>query len=78
MILYSDTQLDEAWRYDCKQRSLRNLPWIERTVYENLFVKFLDAAIAGVEYIDLNIFIPIDYIESLDHNINLETGYTDD
>lgn len=78
MILYSENQLDEAWQYDCKQRSLKDRHWIARSVYENLFVHYLENIVNGEELINLDIHIPPEMLDSIDAAIDLETGYTDD
>ena len=78
MILYSENQLDEAWQYDCKQRSASGRHWIARSDYENLFVLYLDNMVSGEELINLDIYIPHHMLDSIDAVIDLETGYTDD
>lgn len=78
MILYSENQLDEAWQYDCKQRSLKDRHWIARSVYENLFVHYLENIVNGEELINLDIHIPPEMLDSIDEAIEFDTGYTDD
>jgi hypothetical protein len=79
MILYSEAQLDEAWQYDCKQRSLRDRHWISRSNYESLFVLYLDSVVSGDKLIKLDIYIPREMLASIDNTIDLEMeGYTDD
>lgn len=78
MILYSEAQLDEAWQYDCKQRSLRDRHWLARSDYENLFVLYLDNMVSGEKLIKLDIYIPPEMLDSIDAVIEVETGYTDD
>ena len=78
MILYSENQLDEAWQYDCKQRSAKDTNWIARSVYENLFVHYLENIVNGEELINLDIHIPPKMLDSIDEAIDLDTGYTDD
>tara|TARA_A100001015_G_scaffold264858_1_gene312773 strand:- start:646 stop:885 length:240 start_codon:yes stop_codon:yes gene_type:complete len=79
MILYSEAQLDEAWQYDCKQRSFRDRHWISRNDYENLFVLYLESVVSGDRLIKLDIYIPREMLASIDDTIDLEMeGYTDD
>lgn len=78
MILYSENQLDQAWQYDCKQRSAKGRHWISRADYENLFVLYLDSIVAGDKLIKLDIYIPQEMLDSIDDVVELETGYTDD
>jgi hypothetical protein len=78
MILYSENQLNEAWKYDCKKRSANGRHWISRTDYENLFVLYLDSIVSGDELIKLDIYIPQEMLDSIDEVVELEIGYTDD
>lgn len=73
MILYTEDQLDDAWHYDCKIRSSLNANWVTRSMYEKLFVCYLDAIIAGDRYIKLDIYIPDYILESIGREIDLET-----
>ena len=47
MLLYTEKQLDVAYRIDCKARTKSNLPWIKREefrpLYENLVEAFMIA-----------------------------------
>jgi len=47
MLLYTEKQLDVAYRIDCKARTKSNLPWIKREefrpLYENLIEAFMIA-----------------------------------
>lgn len=76
MILFTEEQLDEAWRYDCRIRSSFNAQWITRTQYEKLFVYYIDSLIAGEKFIKLDIHIPKNMLESIDYEIHLETEDT--
>jgi hypothetical protein len=46
MILYTEKQLEEAYKIDCKERAKQTLPWIKleefRGVYEELLEVYLN------------------------------------
>jgi len=73
MILYSEMQLDDAWQYDCRMRSLSDRMWITRTKYERLFVHYLQSVIDGDEFIKLDIYIPEHILDNMDQEIDIYT-----
>jgi len=56
MLLYTEKQLDKAYRIDCKARTKSNLPWIQREefrpLYETLVEAFMVAWNEDNPYID--------------------------
>ena len=73
MILYTENQLDDAWQYDCKMRTLSNRMWITRSKYEKLFVYYLQCLIDGDKFIKLDIHIPEDILNGMGESIDLYT-----
>ena len=43
MLLYTEKQLDVAYRIDCKARTLSNGPWVIREVFRPLYENLLEA-----------------------------------
>ena len=48
MLLYLETDLDNAYQIDCKERAKKDKPWIKReefrSLYENLIELYLQKA----------------------------------
>tara|TARA_R110000751_G_scaffold48633_1_gene108185 strand:+ start:255 stop:527 length:273 start_codon:yes stop_codon:yes gene_type:complete len=48
MLLYLETELDDAYKIDCKERTNKDKPWIKResfrSLYENLIELYLKRA----------------------------------
>ena len=43
MLLYTEKQLDQAYRIDCKARTKSNLPWIKREEFRPLYETLIEA-----------------------------------
>ena len=43
MLLYTEKQLDAAYRIDCKARTKSNLPWIKREEFRPLYETLVEA-----------------------------------
>jgi hypothetical protein len=43
MLLYTEKQLDVAYRIDCKARTLSNEPWVLRETFRPLYESLLEA-----------------------------------
>ena len=43
MLLYTEKQLDKAYRIDCKARTLSNEPWIQRENFRPLYEDLIEA-----------------------------------
>ena len=43
MLLYTEKQLDVAYRIDCKARTKSNLPWIKREEFRPLYETLVEA-----------------------------------
>ena len=78
MLLYTEAQLDDAWRYDCKIRTSKNKPWIDREEYRELFETLLDLEINTLSpeaqdlIRDIQIHIPQKMIDSIQSIIDTE------
>ena len=71
MIIYTETNLDLAWREDCKFRSKIGEEWLEREEYRRRFEAELDEYIAGLKQVeDLDIIIPKWITDIIDAEIN--------
>tara|TARA_E500000318_G_C3552094_1_gene209328 strand:- start:1080 stop:1328 length:249 start_codon:yes stop_codon:yes gene_type:complete len=78
MILYTEKQLEEAWRADCKKRSLNDSPWIKLEEYRSLFEACLDLKISGMDeqsryFLNtFNIHIPEKLLRGIQEIIDIE------
>jgi len=72
MILYTENQLDDAWKYDCKMRNSAGANWIPRGMYERLFVCYLEAIAGGDKFIKLDIHIPTYLLDTIGSDIVIE------
>lgn len=43
MLLYTEKQLDAAYRIDCKARTKSNLPWVKREEFRPLYETLVEA-----------------------------------
>jgi len=43
MLLYTEKQMDVAYRIDCKARTKSNLPWIQREEFRPLYETLVEA-----------------------------------
>tara|TARA_E500000318_G_scaffold19871_1_gene20575 strand:+ start:1097 stop:1336 length:240 start_codon:yes stop_codon:yes gene_type:complete len=79
MILYTEKNLDYAWRYDCKQRTKNNLAWLHREEFRFHFEKYLDTLVAGQNpkvSMTVKIYMPKEISEDIKNIIDLETDET--
>ena len=66
MLLYTEKQLDVAYRIDCKARTKCNEPWVKREDFRPLYEDLLESyMIAYSEYDILGKDIPEYLIESV-------------
>ena len=42
MLLYTEKQLDRAYRIDCKARTRNNSPWIKREKFRDLYEDLME------------------------------------
>lgn len=84
MILYTENQLDDAWRSYCKKQSSLDRPWMHRDKYRELFEACLDIEVAGMGdrtqyYLQtFDIEIPQEILESIRDTIDLELDLNDE
>lgn len=84
MILYSEDQLDNAWRSYCMKQSREDKPWMHRDRYRELFEACLDVQVAGFDdktqyYLEtFDIDIPPEILESIKDTIDLELELNDE
>jgi hypothetical protein len=43
MLLYTEKQMDVAYRIDCKARTKSNLPWIKREEFRPIYESLIEA-----------------------------------
>jgi hypothetical protein len=43
MLLYTEKQLDTAYRIDCKARTKSNLPWVKREEFRPMYETLVEA-----------------------------------
>ncbi len=75
LILYTEENLDYAWRYDCKQRTKDNLAWLHREEFRYHFEKYLDTLLAGQNpehYMLIKIYIPKQILDDIQTIIDTE------
>ena len=65
MIIYTEANLDLAWREDCKFRTSIGEEWLEREEYRRRFETELDDYIAGLST-KFSIIIPSWILETID------------
>jgi len=84
MILYTENQLDDAWRAYCKKQSKEDKPWMHREKYREIFEACLDIEVAGMGektqyYLQtFDVLIPAEILESIRDTIDLELELNDD
>ena len=76
MLLYTEKQLDVAYRIDCKARTLSNEPWVLRETFRPLYESLLEAYMVAYEDDILGRDIPEYLIQSV--NDLLESTITID
>jgi|TARA_S200002703_G_scaffold43415_1_gene37818 hypothetical protein len=67
MLLYTEKQLDVAYRIDCKARSQSNEPWIKREDFRPLYEDLIESYM--IAYKEDDIF-PTDIPEYLIDSVN--------
>ena len=80
MILYTEKQLEEAYRIDCKERAKQKLPWIKleefRGVYEELLEVYLNKSMNDltekVIYPQISEWLSAEIQKTLEFEIDLE------
>ena len=66
MLLYTEKQLDVAYRIDCKARTLSNEPWVSREDFRPLYENLLEAYMIAYDEDDiLGVDIPEYLIDSV-------------
>jgi hypothetical protein len=66
MLLYTEKQLDVAYRIDCKARTLSNEPWVQREDFRPLYENLLESYMVAYSEDDiLGIDIPEYLIDSV-------------
>ena len=75
LILYTEENLDHAWRYDCRKRSAQDVAWLRREEYRYHFERYLDNMIAGLDpefYLLIKIYVPPEIIADVQRIIDIE------
>ncbi|QDP51772.1 MAG: hypothetical protein GOVbin1578_35 [Prokaryotic dsDNA virus sp.] len=72
MILYSSSQIAEAWLYDCEMRHKLAQKTLSIEKYEMLFSKAFEDILCGKICVRLDIFIPKDMLNSVYSHYDLE------
>jgi hypothetical protein len=68
MLLYTEKQLDVAYRIDCKARTLSNEPWVSREDFRPLYENLLEAYMIAYDEDDiLGVDIPEYLIDSVNN-----------
>ena len=81
MLLYTEKQLDEAWRFDCKKRSQRGTNWLPREQYRDIFEAVLDMQIEDLNPTvqallqDVDIAIPKEMMDSIQDAIDIDLDH---
>jgi hypothetical protein len=66
MLLYTEKQLDVAYRIDCKARTRSNLPWIKREEFRPLYEDLVEAfMVAYDEDILLGADVPVYLLDAV-------------
>ena len=66
MLLYTEKQLDTAYRIDCKARTRSNLPWIKREEFRPLYEDLVEAfMVAYDEDILLGADVPVYLLDAV-------------
>ncbi len=78
MLLYTEKQLDKAYKIDCKARTRCNEPWIQREDFRPLYENLLESYMIAYSEDDiLGIDIPEYLIDSvndlLESTLTIET-----
>ena len=53
MLLYTEKQLDKAYRIDCKARTICNEPWIKREDFRPLYEDLIESYIVAYNADDI-------------------------
>ena len=60
MLLYLETDLDNAYKIDCKERTKKDKPWIQREEFRGLYEELIELY---MEKAQDHIFVDIDLEE---------------
>tara|TARA_R100000005_G_C4828752_1_gene106260 strand:- start:287 stop:514 length:228 start_codon:yes stop_codon:yes gene_type:complete len=50
MLLYTEKQLDKAYRIDCKSRTKSNNPWIQREDFRPIYERIIELYMKNENY----------------------------
>ena len=56
MLLYTEKQLDRAYRIDCKARTRNNTPWIKREKFRDLYEDLMEMYM--VQFDETQLLVP--------------------
>tara|TARA_R110002012_G_scaffold255110_1_gene434760 strand:+ start:1095 stop:1349 length:255 start_codon:yes stop_codon:yes gene_type:complete len=57
MLLYLETDLDNAYRIDCKERTKKDKPWVQREEFRGLYEELIELYIEKAKD---HIFVDVD------------------
>ena len=60
MLLYLETDLDNAYKIDCKERTKKDKPWIQREEFRGLYEELIELYIEKAKD---HVFVDIDLEE---------------
>ncbi len=58
MLLYLETDLDNAYQIDCKERTKKDKPWIQREEFRGLYEELIELYIEKAKdhiFVDINL-----------------------
>ena len=58
MLLYLETDLDNAYRIDCKERTKKDKPWVQREEFRGLYEELIELYIEKAKdhiFVDINL-----------------------
>ena len=60
LLLYLETDLDRAYRLDCKARTKQNQPWIKREIFRGLYEDLVEVYLQKAQE---HVFVDISFEE---------------
>tara|TARA_R100000781_G_scaffold37648_1_gene26606 strand:+ start:14187 stop:14441 length:255 start_codon:yes stop_codon:yes gene_type:complete len=60
MLLYLETDLDRAYKLDCKARTKQNQPWIKREIFRGLYEDLVEVYLQKAQE---HVFVDISFEE---------------
>ena len=63
MLLYLETDLDNAYRIDCKERTKKDKPWVQREEFRGLYEELIELYIEKAKdhiFVDVDLVVPSD------------------